>query len=101
MSFTALESKLRALARERIQDGRLPNVQANRCWGGKGTGGACVLCDEPIGSDDIEFEIEIATDGAKRSYCLHALCHAAWKLECVRAEFLRSAAQAKAESSTP
>jgi len=43
---TATEA-LRALIRDKLQDGRLPDHLA-RFWGGRADGQTCVACDRPI-----------------------------------------------------
>jgi hypothetical protein len=73
----------------------LPGTQSHRYWGGPGSQDPCSLCDQPISPKEVEFEVEVKSDGKKATYYFHFLCHAAWQLECARAEVLRSAAEPK------
>lgn len=82
MPLTRREKELREQARALIADGQLPAIRSGRCWGSKGNGKGCSLCGEPVGREEVEFEIE---DGG-RVYAFHFDCHAAWQLECARAE---------------
>jgi hypothetical protein len=72
---------LRLRARERIEDGRLPATQITRLVADYGRGDWCLLCDEPIAREQIEYEIEDPR-GAD-ALIFHLRCHEAWQLECV------------------
>ena len=52
-----LEKELRLTARERIAKGQIPRDAATRFWAGFGTGRSCALCDKPMQSDEIEYEV--------------------------------------------
>ena len=41
------EEDLRAMARQRVGDGELPLMIANKVSAGYGSGGRCALCDWP------------------------------------------------------
>lgn len=88
MPLTKLEEALRPIARERIASGELPGGAASRMWGGHGTGGLCSLCDKPILSDEIEYEIEYPGWSAAQTLRFHMVCLSAWQLECARADHL-------------
>lgn len=94
MPLTEREHQLRERARTLIAEGRLPAVTSIRCWGGKGGRENCSLCGEPIGRTEVEFEIE---DSGGELYQFHFLCHAAWQLECARAELLAASQKEAAE----
>ena len=83
MPLTKLEEALRPIARERIAKGQLPGGALSRMWGGYGTGKLCSLCDKPIQSDDIEFQVK-PIEAAVRTLRFHRICHYAWQLECDR-----------------
>ena len=53
-------------------------------WGGRGAGEICALCDKPILAEEVEYEVEAYTDGAKRAFQFHILCHSVWVLACAR-----------------
>jgi len=89
MPLTQLESELRPTARERIAKGQLPSAPSRRMWGGRGAGEICALCDRPILAEEIEYEVEAYTDGAKRAFQFHILCHSVWVLACVRDDYLK------------
>jgi len=84
------ESELRARVVQRIESGRLPLVLSTHIEAGYGSGGLCVLCDQPIVADKIEYDvIDPRTGEALR---LHFACHLAWQRECaVRLRDLRFA----------
>ena len=88
MPLTKLENELRQVARERIQDGRLPNEIPTRDWAGIGNNAPCSLCDKVIRTDEVEYELESVVGGAKRIHRFHFLCHAAWQIECARYKHL-------------
>lgn len=69
---------LRARARERIEQGRLPRAKALRTWGGLGSGLRCDLCDAPIADDEPEFELQLDGAPAGTPIRFHRLCHAIW-----------------------
>jgi len=79
------ESTLRQKARDAIQTGQLPDRGPDRTWAGKGGGGACSVCADEVGPQDIEFELEFAPGhqqpGALANYRFHVRCFAAWEFE--------------------
>jgi hypothetical protein len=89
MPLTQLETELRLVARERIQQGRLPRVMPSRMWGGKGAGQCCALCDKVIQREESELEVEELVDGRVETYHFHVLCQSLWQLECVRDDYIK------------
>jgi hypothetical protein len=78
------ETNLRAKARECVESQRIPNRSPDRLYGGKGTGAECVICCEPVGPDQVEFEIEFDRDGpgsGADKYPAHLACLSAWEFE--------------------
>lgn len=69
---------LRARARERMRQGRLPRTKAARTWGGLGSGLACDLCDAAILSSEPEFELQLDLSMPSESVRFHRQCHAIW-----------------------
>jgi hypothetical protein len=69
---------LRARARERIEQGRLPRARAVRTWGGRGNGLRCDLYDTAITSDEPEFELQLEVIPTGEPVRFHRLCHALW-----------------------
>jgi hypothetical protein len=78
-----LEKELRSIARERIAKGQMPPEAPARFWGGFGAGRPCALCDKPIQSDEIEYEVK-PIETALQTLRFHRVCHYAWQLECAR-----------------
>ena len=90
MPLTKLEAELRPRARERIAQGLLPREAPSTMWGGPGSGQPCALCDNPIKSSEMEYEIEASLDGRVQALRFHVLCEAIWQLECVRDDYLKN-----------
>ncbi|HYX73235.1 MAG TPA: hypothetical protein VE819_00945 [Steroidobacteraceae bacterium] len=76
---------------QRIETGRLPLVLSTHIDASYGTGALCALCDQPIATDKIEYDV---TDpGSGELLRFHFACHSAWQRECAtRLRDLRSAA---------
>ena len=82
------EQILRAKARAVIQAGKLPSRRPDRTWGGPGVGAPCAVCDLPVKSSDLEFEIQFVRDGGNPGldkFHVHIRCFAMWELERVKA----------------
>lgn len=77
MPLTLDERALHTLAKERISTGALPRAVGESIWAGPGTGRVCVLCNKPIGSEQIEYEIQQL---GGPSFRFHIRCHAIWQL---------------------
>jgi hypothetical protein len=78
------EQVLREKARAVIQAGKLPSRRPDRTWGGPGVGAPCAICDLPVTSDELEFEIQFARDGDNPGldkFHVHVRCFAAWEFE--------------------
>ena len=78
------EKTLREKAFKTIQDGKLPNRQPDRTWGGPGVGAQCAVCERPVTADELEFEIQFARDGNNPGldkFHVHIRCFAAWEFE--------------------
>lgn len=69
---------LRARARERLRQGRLPRIKAARTWGGLGSGLPCDLCDAAILSSEPEFELQLDLSAPSESVRFHRQCHTIW-----------------------
>lgn len=78
------ESRLREQARTAIQNGKLPSRPPDRTWGGPGVGAMCAVCEKPVTTDQLEFEIQFVRDGSSPGldkYHVHVRCFAAWEFE--------------------
>src|SRR5260370_1227627 len=80
------EETLREKARPVIQNGKLPTRTPARARGGPGVGAPCAICELPVRSTEMEFEIQFAHDGGTAQagldkYHVHIRCFAAWEFE--------------------
>jgi hypothetical protein len=78
------EKILREKARNAVVTGKLPRRRPDRTWGGPGVGAACAVCEEPVTSDQLEFEIQFRYDGHNPGldkFHVHIRCFAAWEFE--------------------
>ena len=74
------QAELRSRAIERIENGRLPLAISTHIDAGYGAGSTCVLCDQTISREKIEYDvIDPRTD---RSLSFHLACHLEWQREC-------------------
>jgi hypothetical protein len=87
MPLTELESRLRPIARARIEEGSLPCDIPPHIYAGPGTGNSCDLCGIKIAPDEIEYELEQLSSG-KNVLRFHILCESIWQLECARRRHL-------------
>ena len=71
---------LRLCVRERLKDGRLPAMVPSQVYASAGSGHTCVACDQPIKTDQVEYEFNDYRDGKR--LCFHLACHAVWQMEC-------------------
>jgi len=77
------EPVLRERARAKIRRGALPADAETRVWAGPGLGLPCAVCEQPIGGDELEYELQFARGPLQppERYRVHGRCHAAWQLE--------------------
>ena len=80
------EGALRRRAREAIAAGRLPNRPAAQMWGGPGLGEVCAVCEAPVTTQEMGFELEFdpdrtQADGRSAPAQMHIRCFAAWEFE--------------------
>ena len=75
--------ELQELARRRIREGTLSCEHRPRLFAGQGRQGRCSLCDEAIGPEDIEYEVETASAApAAQQLRFHRPCYYAWQQAC-------------------
>lgn len=71
--------QIRQLIRTRIQEGQLPYASIYEVFGRKGDGLACACCDEPITSQQIEYDVELCSNiGVLTTLPMHGFCYQAW-----------------------
>jgi hypothetical protein len=76
------DTALRLRVRQLIENGELPVMVPEQIDAGYGSGRACVACDRPITSTQVEYEIEDYRD--RHPLTFHFGCHVLWRLECSR-----------------
>ena len=69
---------LRGVIRDRLATGALFPVDG-RAWGSRGIGKACVVCDQPITGEQVEYEVSRAVDGLCAG--AHLRCYTLWMEE--------------------
>ena len=50
-------------------------------WASRGTGATCDLCSARINPHQIEYQVELASDGVTRMLNMHFACHQRWASE--------------------
>ena len=58
-----------------------PYQKPLRTWASRGTGAYCDLCSARIQSPDIEYQVELASEGVSRVLHMHFACHQRWAAE--------------------
>ena len=71
---------LRALIRQKLADGRLPQNSIPRVWGGPSHAEVCDACGEKIGQSQFVMEC-VSTDQTKRALQFHVECLYLWDKE--------------------
>jgi len=77
------DTALRLRVRELLKDGRLPLMVPMRVDGSYGCDQSCLVCDQPITTADVQYEVDDYRDGKR--LCFHLICHVVWQTECVGA----------------
>jgi hypothetical protein len=72
------DAMLKRLALQKRDEGKLPDLPKARAWAGRGTGEICVLCELPIESGHVEYEVEWRSAGELRLLRFHELCYRLW-----------------------
>ena len=81
MKHPSSQLTVREKAREALRARTLPTRGADRMWGGRGEGAECSICNLPVQSDELEFELEyILADGLAKHH-VHVHCFTAWERE--------------------
>jgi hypothetical protein len=77
------EGILREAVRRRVAEGRLPCKRQDYMWAGKGSGLDCVVCDRPITSTQVEYELQFGGAPNLVVVRMHRPCLAFWESECL------------------
>jgi hypothetical protein len=78
---------LRERVREAIRAGSFPDRDADRTWGGPGSGMDCAVCGHTLHPIESELELEFLPDAAEQAPTvlhLHGKCFLAWQAERLR-----------------
>lgn len=75
------ENELRRMARERLQQGKLPDHGRYRVSAEPGRGESCDLCDLPISQGEVLYRVELLDEVNPTCCRFHSTCHAVWQLE--------------------
>jgi hypothetical protein len=78
------EAALRRVVRLVLESGKLTRRDPDQTCGGPGGGVPCAVCDRPITSEQVEYEVQFVHDGATLgldNFQLHLRCFAVWELE--------------------
>ena len=76
------DAVLRDRIRRWIDEGRLPVLLPDRICAGYGSGSKCPACEQPITSNQIEYDVDYPSNGTP-SLSLHLGCYVLWQIECV------------------
>ena len=69
---------------EAIRSGKLPSRSPERTWAGRGCGDPCMVCDQRINADELEYELEFAPGADSKQpegRHIHLGCFSAWETE--------------------
>ena len=83
------EARLRWMARERIDDGRLPVMFPPLICPRYGSEEVCDLCEQNIDRYRVKCEVTDPRDGCALAF--HIACYRVWQLECWKPMGLRPA----------
>lgn len=73
-------TSLRALIRQKLVDGRLPQSSIPRLWGGPSHAEVCDGCDEQMGPNHFVMEC-VSMDANKQALQFHVECLYMWDQE--------------------
>ena len=72
------QSSVRRTVRTLLASGTLWPIRGSVHWAGYGSGHACCVCGKPIGSSDVEYEVD---DGRPKMPGCHFRCFVVWHEE--------------------
>lgn len=79
----ASAQQLLAAAITLVKNGTLPHDGSIKVLAGPGQHRHCALCNRPIGSHEVEYEMTgVGADSTPRACCFHIPCYHAWKQAC-------------------
>ena len=72
------DTELQRIVTEKRSEGRLPRIPTARAWAGHGSGKVCCLCESPIDTGQIEYEVECQQGSDTQLLRFHELCYRLW-----------------------
>lgn len=78
MTGSSDDEQLKRIIGEKLRAGLLPPVSTPRAWAGQGSGATCVLCEFPIETGQIEYEVEWQAAADIQLLRFHELCYRLW-----------------------
>lgn len=72
---------LHARLRHLLAEGELSREPANQIIAGFGDGAVCRLCERPVATADVAYELTFGTDSAARKIVMHYACFILWDTE--------------------
>lgn len=72
---------LHARVRHLLAEGELPKEPANQIIAGFGDGAVCRVCERPVDTADVAYELTFGTDVAARKVVMHYGCFILWDTE--------------------
>jgi hypothetical protein len=67
--------------RQLLAEGELPKEPANQIIAGFGDGAVCRLCERPVGTSDVAYELTFGVEAGARKIVLHYACFILWDTE--------------------
>jgi hypothetical protein len=75
------EVLLRQRVRHLVAHGELPRDPATQIIAGFGDGAVCVVCERPVQSADVAYELRFGTEADARKMVMHYACFIIWDRE--------------------
>lgn len=73
------EQEIRALIDSRVRAGILPSESPAKTFAGTGEGANCDCCGLVITERDVQYEVDFASEGMRRTVVAHRDCHRIWQ----------------------
>jgi hypothetical protein len=75
MNYSKDLTELKRMLTEKRRVGEVPRISTSRTWAGNGSGAVCLLCEIPIETGQIEYEVEWQNGRDTRLLRFHELCY--------------------------
>ena len=67
--------------RQLLAEGELPKEPATRIIAGFGDGAVCFVCERPVQSSDVAYQLSFGAGAGARSVVMHYSCFILWDRE--------------------